>query len=100
MIKPIRIDIHNQKKKVESIKRNMHKKFSNDNAIITCKFLDRLRLENKSHGRIANYGDCIRRFLEIKDDKKVQDWSRQEIEYIHKVLPTQSGVAFGRTSAS
>ncbi len=86
LVKPIRIDIHNEKKKVENAKRNMYKKFSSDNADITYKFLDRLRLENKSYGRIANYGDCIRRILEIKDDKKIQDWSRQEIEHIHKVL--------------
>ncbi len=36
MRKPIKIDIHNQKKKVESIKNNMYKKFSDENAGVTC----------------------------------------------------------------
>lgn len=48
--------------------------------------MDRLRLDNKSYGRIANYADCIRRILEIKDDKNIQEWRREEIEFIHKTI--------------
>ena len=80
------IDIHNSKRKTESSKINFQKRFSESNAKISCRFLDRLRLENKSYGRISNYADCIRRILEIKDDKKIQEWSREEIEFIHKTI--------------
>ena len=49
----IKIDIHNAKKRTERAKINLQKKFSGDNAKIVCKFIDRLRLDNKSYGRIA-----------------------------------------------
>ena len=55
-----------------------------------CAFLDRLRLENKSHGRISNYGECIQRILKIKDDKKINEWTKKEIEFIHKIISTDT----------
>lgn len=61
------IDIHNPKRRTELAQINFQKKFSENNAKVSCRFLDRLRLDNKSYGRIANYADCIRRILEIKD---------------------------------
>ena len=82
----IKIDIHNAKKRTERAKINLQKKFSGDNAKIVCKFMDRLRLDNKSYGRIANYAECIGRILEIKDDKKIKEWTREEIEFIHKTI--------------
>lgn len=48
--------------------------------------MDRLRLDNKSYGRIANYAECIGRILEIKDDKNIKEWTREEIEFIHKTI--------------
>jgi integrase len=80
------IDIHNARRRIECARINIQKRFSEDNAKTACRFLDRLRLDNKSHGRIANYAECIRRILEIKDDKKIQDWSKEEIEQIHKTI--------------
>ncbi|MEM3065511.1 MAG: hypothetical protein QW177_09110 [Candidatus Nitrosotenuis sp.] len=64
------IDIHNARKRIECAIINIQKRFSEDNAKTACRFLDRWRLDNKSHVRIANYAECIRRILEIKDDKK------------------------------
>jgi hypothetical protein len=64
------IDIHNARKRIECARINIQKRFSEDNSKTACRFLDRLRLDNKSHGRVANYAECIRRILEIKDDKK------------------------------
>ncbi|PIN82941.1 MAG: hypothetical protein COV65_04815 [Nitrosopumilales archaeon CG11_big_fil_rev_8_21_14_0_20_33_24] len=80
------IDIHNSKKRIEYAKLTIQKRFSEDNSKTACRFLDRLRLDNKSHGRVANYAECIRRILEIKDDKKIQEWSKEDIEQIHKTI--------------
>lgn len=85
-IMAIKIDIHNAKQRTERAKINLQKKFSGDNAKIVCKFMDRLRLDNKSYGRIANYAECIGRILEIKDDKNIKEWTREEIEFIHKTI--------------
>lgn len=80
------VDIHKAKARVERSKTSITKRFSKDNAEITCGFLTRLRLENKSYGRIANYADSSIRILKSKDDKKIQDWSREEIETIHQII--------------
>ena len=82
----IKIDIHNAKRRTELAKINLQKKFSACNVEITCNFLDRLRLDNKSYGRIANYAECIGRVLAIKDDKNIKEWTRKEIEFIHKAI--------------
>ena len=68
----IKVDIHSSKQRTERAKTTLQKNFSEGNAQTACKFVDRLRLDNKSYGRIANYADCIRRILEIKDDKNIQ----------------------------
>lgn len=81
-----KIDIHNSKKRTERAKINLQKKFSDVNAKTVCRFLDRLRLDNKSYGRIANYADCIIRILRINDTKNIKDWTREEIEFIHKTI--------------
>ena len=82
----IKVDIHSSKKRTERAKITLQKNFSDCNARTACKFVDRLRLDNKSYGRIANYADCIRRILEIKDDKNIKEWNREEIEFIHKTI--------------
>ena len=82
----IKVDIHSSKKRTERAKITLQKNFSEGNAQTACRFVDRLRLDNKSYGRIANYADCIRRILEIKDDKNIKEWSREEIEFIHKTI--------------
>lgn len=81
-----KIDIHNAKRRTERAKTKLQKKFSENNAKISCRFLDRLRLDNKSYGRIANYAECIGRILEIKDSKDIQEWTREEVEFIHKTI--------------
>ena len=48
------LDIHNSKKRIEYAKTALHLKFSAENANTACEFLDRLRIENRSLGRIAN----------------------------------------------
>ena len=62
----------------------MKKRFSQNNANISYKFLTRLRLENKSYGRVGNYADCCIRILKLKDDKNIQDWTRNDIEEIYQ----------------
>ncbi len=82
----IKVDIHNAKKRTERAKITLYKKFSDDNAKIVCRFMDRLRLDNKSYGRIANYAECIGRILEINDKKNIKEWTREEIESIHRTI--------------
>ncbi len=80
------LDIHHSRKRVEYTRIAIEKLFSSDNAKITCEFLDRLQIENKSYGRIANYAESIKRILLIKDDKKISDWTKKEIESVHKTI--------------
>jgi integrase len=39
-----------------------------------------------SYGRIENYSGSVIRILKIKDDKKIEHWSKREIELVHKVI--------------
>ena len=80
------VDIHKAKERVEWSKASITQRFSKDNAETTCRFLTRLRLENKSHGRIANYADASIQILKIKDDKNIRDWSRDDIETVHQTI--------------
>jgi integrase/recombinase XerD len=80
------LDIHNSRRRIEYAKTNFQRRFSTCNAKIACEFLDRLIIENKSYGRIANYAEGIKRILDIKDDKKISNWTKKEIEFVHKVL--------------
>jgi len=80
------IDIHNSKRRTGLAKINFQNRFSESNAKASCRFLDRLRLDNKSYGRIANYADCISRILKIRDDPKINEWTREKIEFVHKTI--------------
>ncbi|MDE1814179.1 MAG: site-specific integrase [Thaumarchaeota archaeon] len=80
------LDIHNSKSRLEQAKARFWKRFRQENARLVCDFLDRLRLENKSYGRIANYAECCQRILQIRDDKNISDWTKKEIEEIHKTI--------------
>lgn len=82
----VKIDIHNAKRRTERAKTKLQERFSENNAKMACRFLDRLRLDNKSYGRIANYAECIGRILEIKDSKDIGEWTREEVEFIHKTI--------------
>ena len=73
------IDIHNCKKRIEYAKSYILRRFTADNANSACEYLDRLRIENKSYGRITNYAESIKKILLIKDDKKISDWTRKEL---------------------
>ncbi len=39
-----------------------------------------------SYGRIENYSGSAIRILQIKDDKKIEKWSKREIEQVHKAI--------------
>ena len=80
------LDIHHSKRRIEYARAGLHRMFSADNAQVACEFLDRLRIENKSYGRIANYAECAKRILLVKDDKSISEWTKKEIESIHKVI--------------
>jgi len=84
MMEPL--DIHNSKKRIEYARAGFHRMFSAENARVACEFLDRLRIENRSLGRISNYAECTRRILLVKDDKRISEWTKKEIESIHKAI--------------
>ena len=79
-------DWHNSQRRVDLAKIRIAKRFSNKNADIACRFLDKLRLGNMSYGRIENYSGSVIRILKIKDDKKIENWSKREIELVHKAI--------------
>ena len=76
------VDIHKSRETIEWARQSVSRRFSTVNADITCRFLTRLRLENKSYGRVANYADCMIRILKIKDDSCITGWSRTDIEEV------------------
>ncbi len=84
------IDWHNCQRRIELAKIRIEKRFSRENADVACRFLDKLRLANMSYGRIANYSGSIIRILQIKDDKKIENWSKQEIEKVYKTIADSS----------
>jgi hypothetical protein len=43
-----------------------------------------------SYGGIENYSGSIIRILQIKDEKKIQNWSKREIEQMHKTIADSS----------
>jgi site-specific recombinase XerD len=43
-------------------------------------------MENKSFGRIANYAESTKRILLVKDDKKISEWTKKEIESVYKAI--------------
>lgn len=80
------LDIHNNRKRIEYARSSIFRSFSEENAKIASEFFDRLRLENRSYGRIANYAESVKRILSIKDDKKISEWTRKEIESVHMAV--------------
>ena len=79
-------DIHKSADRILWAKESAQRRFSRENADVVCRFLTRLKLENKSAGRIANYADCCIRILKIDDAIRVCDWTRGDIERIHEAI--------------
>lgn len=77
------IDWHHSKTRVDQAKLRMQNRFSKENTAVACRFLDRLRLDNLSYGRVENYSGSVMRILQLKDDENIKDWSRDEIEKVH-----------------
>ncbi|MDE1764198.1 MAG: site-specific integrase [Thaumarchaeota archaeon] len=84
------LDIHHSRERVEWTRIAIQKRFSAVNSKVAANFLDRLRLENKSWGRIENYGSSVIRILAIRDDKKISNWTRRDIESIHIAIANAS----------
>ncbi|HET6516870.1 MAG TPA: site-specific integrase [Nitrosopumilaceae archaeon] len=84
------IDWHNSKRRAELAKMRIQKRFSKENTAIAWRFLDRLRLDNMSYGRIENYSGSVIRVLHLKDDKEIKDWSKEEIEKVHMMIADSS----------
>ena len=84
------LDIHHSRERVEWTRVAIQKRFSAVNSKVAADFLDRLRLENKSWGRIENYGSSVIRILAIRDDKKISNWTRKDIESIHIAIANAS----------
>lgn len=84
------IDWHNSKRRAELAKMRIQKRFSKENTAVAWRFLDRLRLDNMSYGRIENYSGSVIRVLHLKDDKEIKDWSKEEIEKVHMMIADSS----------
>ena len=76
-------DWHNSQRRVELAKIRIGNRFSKENTDTACRFFDKLRLGNISYGRIENYSGSVIRVLKIKDDKKIENWSKREIKLVH-----------------
>lgn len=74
-------DIYNSAADVDRYKRALGR-YSNGSDCI--KFLDALLLAGRSWIRIANYGYSCKRILDLKDDKPLKSWTRDDCEYIVK----------------
>ena len=79
-------DWHNSQRRVDLAKIRIGNRFSKENTDTACRFFDKLRLGNMSYGRIENYSGSVIRILKIKDDKKIENWSKREIELVHKAI--------------
>lgn len=84
------LDIHHSRERVEHVRAAIQRRFSAENSKMASDFLDRLRLENKSWGRIENYGSSVIRILTAKDDKKISEWTKKDIESIHITIANAS----------
>ncbi|MGB9002722.1 MAG: tyrosine-type recombinase/integrase [Nitrosotalea sp.] len=74
-------DIHNSVRDVERYK-NILQKFKNGSDCI--KFLDALLLSGRSWIRIATYAYSCQKILQLKDDKPIISWTREDCEEIVK----------------
>jgi len=78
-------DIHGSGDRIRQAKDRMRRRFSGCNAQAACGFLTRLKLENRSPGRIANYADNCIRMLGICDSP-IRDWSRADAGRMHEAI--------------
>lgn len=74
-------DIYNSAGDVDRYRRALGKY---SNGLDCIKFLDALLLAGRSWIRIANYGYSCKRILDLKDDKPLKSWTRDDCEYIVK----------------
>ena len=74
-------DIHNSAGDVDRYKRVLERY---SNGLDCIKFLDALLLAGRSWIRIANYGYSCKRILDLKDDKPIKSWTREDCEEIVK----------------
>ncbi len=63
MARDRQLDIHNTKYRINLAEKTIMEKFP-ANGKTVCRFLERLRFENKSPGRIANHADLQRESLQ------------------------------------
>ena len=74
-------DIYNSAGDVDRYKRALGRY---SNGLDCIKFLDALLLAGRSWIRIANYGYSCKRILDLKDDKPLKSWTRDDCEDIVK----------------
>lgn len=74
-------DIYNSAGDVDRYKRALERY---SNGLDCIKFLDALLLAGRSWIRIVNYGYSCKRILDLKDDKPIKSWTRDDCEYIVK----------------
>jgi integrase/recombinase XerD len=74
-------DIYNSAGDVDRYKRALERY---SNGLDCIKFLDALLLAGRSWIRIANYGYSCKRILDLKDNKPIKLWTREDCEEIVK----------------
>lgn len=78
-------DIHHSVYRTGLYLKKMEKQFEGPNFEAVSRYLDRLRMANRSHGRIACYAENINKILGLCGRPIVQ-WTREDIERIHREI--------------
>ncbi|MDA7953609.1 MAG: tyrosine-type recombinase/integrase [Nitrosopumilus sp.] len=78
-------DIHKSKYRVGLELKKVAKRHPGRNYEIVCRYVDRLRMNNISMGRIANYAAGASKMLEICG-APVPEWTREDVENIHRYI--------------
>ncbi|RNJ80743.1 MAG: site-specific integrase [Nitrosopumilus sp. B06] len=78
-------DIHHSAYRVKLALAKLESRYEGPNYDVVRRYLDRLRMANRSYGRIASYAECTNRILAICGRPIVQ-WNREDIERMHREI--------------
>ena len=90
-LRGVRDDIHKSRYRTGLELRRIAEKHPGQNHEIARRYLDRLRMNNSSYGRISSYATGIAKILGICG-KPVTSWTRADIEDVHRAI-ADSGYA-------
>ena len=78
-------DIHHSKYRIVMTKKKIAEAHPGPDCDMAFKLLDRLRMANRSYGRIASYAGAVGRILDISQGP-IAGWTRADIEEIHSKI--------------